>query len=64
MKTIEEHNNEVLRQNSSPNSTNIACPNCQNELQYKNRHIMLLSYPAQSQVICFECGFETTVYVN
>lgn len=63
MKTIEEHNNEVINYHDSKKClSGIECPNCKKELHYKNSNIVLLSYPPQKEVVCFECGYSNTVY--
>ena len=44
-------------------ATGIECPKCDNwELVFKDKMIMLSS-PAQREIICKKCGFETTIFV-
>lgn len=61
LKTIHEHNLEVLRTNNSY-FTGIAC-DCGYELQFVDS-TLLLSSPPQKDVKCFECGFVGTVFVK
>lgn len=63
LKTIEEHNAEVLDSFKERNNTGVACPNCDNELQFADSMI-LLSYPAQKKVVCFECNYTTNIFVK
>tara|TARA_B100000745_G_scaffold298065_1_gene246057 strand:+ start:1299 stop:1505 length:207 start_codon:yes stop_codon:yes gene_type:complete len=63
LKTIEEHNAEVRRLYKKEHLlTGIACPHCENELQYID-NTLLLSSPPQKRVTCFECGYKGSVSV-
>lgn len=64
LKTIQEHNEEVLNQIRSKYLTGIACPKCGEEMQYQNPDILLLSSPPQANIICFECGYADIVYAK
>ena len=61
LKTIEEHEKEVLRIYKTP-LTGIECPNCKEELQFEGRGI-LLSSPGQREVVCINCDYKRNVYV-
>lgn len=63
MKTIEEHNREVLRKKGNKHSTGIMCPLCGNELHYPTPDVVMNSYPPQKDVACVNCGYKGMVYV-
>jgi DNA-directed RNA polymerase subunit RPC12/RpoP len=62
MKSIEEHQAEILHLRKNKYHTGIQCPYCGNELQYKDDTVML-SYPPQKEVIRFNCRYTDRVYV-
>jgi hypothetical protein len=62
MKTLDEHNTEVMNKLINPNRGNgIACPQCGGEL-YDSSDVVLLSHPPQYHVACFECAFKGNRY--
>jgi RNase P subunit RPR2 len=63
MKSIKEYEDEVRRRYATPNITGIECPNCKHELQFVNRHVVMLSSPPQTNVICYNCNYEDRVVV-
>ena len=63
MKTIEEHNNEILKILLAASRTGIECPKCHRELEYINSVIIqTCNYPDKRQVRC-QCGFSDYIFV-
>jgi hypothetical protein len=61
MKTIEEHNQEVLRRIERNYKTGVECPNCKKELMFTDDYIFTTLPPCRS-VKC-ECGYKGTILV-
>ena len=63
LKTLEEHNQEALKdsnfyvQFNLPKPNGIACPQCGKEMYDSNPMIILTSHPAQKNIHCKECGY-------
>lgn len=64
MKTIDQHNKEKQKfyKSLELKLSGIICPECDNEMVYKNNCI-LASYPPKRTVICKECRYKTNVIV-
>lgn len=62
LKTIEEHNEEILKRACSDGLSGISCPECAAEMVNIKPHISLLSNPPQHWVRCDKCKFAGTVY--
>lgn len=62
MKTLEEHNLEVIYVNSidhnQPILNNISCPKCGSELYDSNPMATLTSNPAQKEIHCSNCDYK------
>jgi len=60
MRTLEEHNDEVLdfvkRMTSYPKPNDIACPKCGEELMDTDNRV-LTSNPPQRNIHCPSCGY-------
>jgi hypothetical protein len=64
LKTIREHNEEVLNREQFKTSGNgLECPHCKHELSDSMPGITLLTYPPQKRVHCINCNHSGTVYV-
>ena len=62
LKTLEEHNHEIFKENNSyfdanPLLNGIACPRCGEELYDIDPLTVLTSAPPQKAVGCSACGF-------
>jgi DNA-directed RNA polymerase subunit RPC12/RpoP len=60
MKSLDQHNREVLaRQNEPtvPHPNGIECPECGSELWDSSPTMLLISNPPQKHVHCEKCGF-------
>jgi transposase-like protein len=60
---IEEHNR--LRQEAwnlrQQGRIGIECPYCSSEMKETNPEIRLLTFPPQMRIVCYGCGYTTTV---
>jgi hypothetical protein len=65
LKTIAQHNAEVLERLQRTNTTNIACPRCGCEMIFPNEAI-LMSNPPKRDIQCANvaCLYETYVLVD
>lgn len=62
LKTLEQHEQEVMDEFNGIKKTGIKCPNCEYELIYPSSFIYD-SYPAQRDVKCRQCGLHRSIYV-
>jgi|TARA_Y100000310_G_scaffold312211_1_gene359270 uncharacterized protein with PIN domain len=59
---LDEYNrNKINKQNTTPKSNNIACPDCGNELQDTSDSI-LSAHPIKVCVQCPKCGYKGCRY--
>ena len=65
LKTIAEHNAEVLRRAKlkANNQPNVGCPYCGKALTFAD-DVILASLPPQRKVRCASCGVETYLLVD
>lgn len=64
METLEEYNIRISRVLQKGKSyTGISCPNCNEELQYTNPGIYMLSSPMQADIKCYKCEYSTRIRV-
>lgn len=61
LKTIEDYNQEKLHQYERETKTGVACPNCENELEFLS-DVILPSNPPQRTVKCHDCDYYGLVY--
>jgi DNA-directed RNA polymerase subunit RPC12/RpoP len=61
MKTLQEHNADVIQQHKEEKEkshlSGVACPECGIELEFINPWQMLMSYPPKKSVKCPKCGY-------
>lgn len=62
LKSIEEHNKDILDKYNSHYKTGVACPNCGTELQFIT-NIEYMSNPPQKDVQCYNCAYLGRIYV-
>ncbi len=65
MKTLEEHNKEVLESNSNQNNprlNGIKCPGCSKELMDNDPTFVMASNPPQVYIHCPSCGYKGRRY--
>lgn len=60
--SIEEHDARVHAREDNAYLTGIECPSCGKELQYQD-NIAYLSSPPQKDVLCYNCGHKSRVFV-
>lgn len=64
METLKEYNDRInIVLAKGKNYTGISCPNCNEEMQYKQPGIYMISNPMQSDVICYNCNYSTRIRV-
>lgn len=67
LKTIEEHNAEILENEKKKRealyNTGVACPDCGKELKFVDPYGMKLSSPPKKAVKC-ECGYRHYIFVG
>lgn len=62
MKTLEEFNEERVKEPLQPCKNGIECPNCKEELYDTSPSAVLTSYPPQKKVNCMNCNFKGLRY--
>lgn len=65
LKTVEQRNEEIREKLKEENErvygTGVECPDCKTELRYIMPCLVLMSYPAQQEVRCPNCGLKTRI---
>lgn len=61
LKTLKEHNDQVLAHNANLNLNGIECDICKKELFDTNQ--LILSNPPQLKIECLTCGFKSVRYL-
>ena len=56
MKTLKEHNEEILT-GQQDYRAGVQCDECETEMLLENPNMMLASWPAQQWVICPNCKY-------
>jgi transcription elongation factor Elf1 len=49
------------KQKASQLNTGIECPDCQDELQYLDPNVVLMSHLPKKAIHCANCGFSTYI---
>lgn len=66
MKTLDEHNKDVIIEWASKlpkYPANVSCPNCKEELEIE-QYSIILTRPEQIRVHCRNCGFRGQKFIN
>ena len=62
LKTIEEHNIQIIEKQNNWSNTGVQCPHCGDEMHYKD-HNVLMTNPPMRAVHCKTCKYSTTLFV-